>query len=76
MGGGVSWPATAACPASGWSCGSGDAAEHVVKVAEAERADMVALAWSLQLDRGRAPVALPSVLETQVPSSWCRFPRP
>ena len=31
------------------------AAEHVLEVAAAEQADMIALAWSQQLDQGRAP---------------------
>jgi hypothetical protein len=46
---------------------SGAAADHVAKVAEAEQADMIALAWSQHLDRGRAPVVLRTVLEAEVP---------
>jgi hypothetical protein len=45
----------------------GAAAEHVVRVAGAEQADMIALAWSQQLDRGRARVVLRTVLESEVP---------
>jgi hypothetical protein len=46
---------------------TGAAAEHVLQVAEAEQADMIALAWSQQLDQGRAPVVLRTVLEAKVP---------
>ncbi len=46
---------------------SGAAAEHVLQVARAEQADMIALAWSQQLDQGRAPVVLRTVLEAEVP---------
>ncbi len=46
---------------------SGAAAEHVVQVAGAEQADMIALAWSQHLDQGRAPVVLRTVLEAEVP---------
>jgi len=46
---------------------SGIAAEHVVKAARTEQADMIVLAWSQQLDHGRAPVVLRTVLEAEVP---------
>jgi len=46
---------------------SGAAAEHVVKVAGAEQADMIALAWSQRLDPGRALVVRHAVLDTGVP---------
>jgi Universal stress protein family len=46
---------------------SGAAAEHVVQAARAEQADMIALAWSQQLDQGRARVVLRTVLEAEVP---------
>ena len=46
---------------------SGAAAEHVLQVARAEQADMIALAWSQQLDEGRAPVVLRTILEAEVP---------
>jgi Universal stress protein family len=46
---------------------SGAAAEHVAQVAGAEQADMIALAWSRQLDQGRAHVVLRTVLEAEVP---------
>lgn len=46
---------------------SGAAAENVVKVAAAEQADIIALAWSQQLDQGRAPVVLRTVLGAEVP---------
>lgn len=45
----------------------GTAAEHVAKVARAEQADMIALAWSQHLDPGRASVVLRTVLEAEVP---------
>jgi nucleotide-binding universal stress UspA family protein len=45
----------------------GAAAEHVVQVADAEQADMIALAWSQRLDPGRAPVVRHAVLDAQVP---------
>ena len=46
---------------------SGAAAEHVVKVAGTEQADMIALAWSQRLDPGRALVVRHAVLDTGVP---------
>jgi len=46
---------------------NGAAAEHVVKVAGTEQADMIALAWSQRLDPGRALVVLHAVLDTGVP---------
>jgi len=46
---------------------SGVAAEHVVKVAEAERADMIALAWSQRLEPGRAAAVRRTVLDAEVP---------
>jgi hypothetical protein len=46
---------------------SGAAADHVAQVARAERADIIALAWSQRLDQGRAPVVLRTVLEAEVP---------
>jgi nucleotide-binding universal stress UspA family protein len=45
----------------------GTAAEQVAKVAEAEQADMIALAWSQHVAPGRAPVVLRTVLEAEVP---------
>ena len=46
---------------------SGDAAEHVAKVAGAEQADMIALAWSQRLDPGRAAAVRQTILEAEVP---------
>jgi nucleotide-binding universal stress UspA family protein len=46
---------------------SGAAAEHVAKVAGAERADMIALAWSQRLDPGRAAAVRRTILEAEVP---------
>jgi universal stress protein family protein len=46
---------------------SGTAAEHVVKVAGTEQADMIALAWSQRLEPGRALVVRRAVLEAGVP---------
>jgi Universal stress protein family len=46
---------------------SGAAAEHVAKVAGAERADMIALAWSQRLEPGRAAAVRRTVLEAEVP---------
>jgi len=46
---------------------SGAAAEHVTKVAGAERADMIALAWSQRLDPGRAAAVRRTILEAEVP---------
>jgi len=46
---------------------SGVAGEHVLEVAEAERADMIALGWSQQLDPGRARTVRRAVLDGAVP---------
>lgn len=46
---------------------SGVAGEHVLDVAEAERADMIALGWSQQLDPGRASTVRRAVLDAVVP---------
>jgi nucleotide-binding universal stress UspA family protein len=46
---------------------SGAAAEHVAKVAGAEQADMIALAWSQRLEPGRAAAVRRTVLEAEVP---------
>jgi len=46
---------------------SGAAAEHVVKVAGAEQADVIALAWSQRLEPGRALVVRRAVLDTGMP---------
>jgi nucleotide-binding universal stress UspA family protein len=46
---------------------SGAAAEHVVKVAGAEQADMIALAWSQRLEPGRAAAVRRTVLDAEVP---------
>ena len=46
---------------------SGAAAEHVAKVARAEQADMIALAWSQRLDPGRAAAVRRTVLDAEVP---------
>ncbi len=46
---------------------SGAAAEHVVKVAGAEQADMIALAWSQRLEPGHALVVRRAILDTGVP---------
>jgi nucleotide-binding universal stress UspA family protein len=46
---------------------SGPAAEHVVKVAEAEQADMIALAWSQRLEPGRAAAVRRTILDAEVP---------
>lgn len=46
---------------------SGAAAEHVAKVAGAEQADMIALAWSQRLDPGRAAAVRRTVLDAEVP---------
>jgi hypothetical protein len=43
------------------------AGEHVLDVAEAERADMIALGWSQQLDPGRARTIRRAVLDAVVP---------
>ena len=46
---------------------TGVAGEHVLDVAEAERADMIALGWSQQLDPGRARTVRRAVLNAVVP---------
>jgi len=46
---------------------SGAAAEHVVKVAGAEQADMIALAWSQRLEPGRAAAVRRTILDAEVP---------
>jgi len=46
---------------------SGVAGEHVLDVAEAERADMIALGWSQQLAPGRARTVRRTVLDAVVP---------
>ena len=46
---------------------SGAAAEHMAKVAGAEQADMIALAWSQRLEPGRAAAVRRTVLEAEVP---------
>jgi len=46
---------------------SGAAAEHVVEVAGTEQADMITLAWSQQLEPGRALVVRRAVLDAGVP---------
>ena len=46
---------------------SGTAAEHVAKVAAAEQADMIALAWSQRLEPGRAAAVRRTILEAEVP---------
>ncbi len=46
---------------------SGAAAEHVAKVAGAEQADMIALAWSQRLEPGRAAAVRRTILEAEVP---------
>jgi hypothetical protein len=46
---------------------SGAAAEHVVKVAGTEQADMIALAWSQRLEPGRG-----LVVRRAVPDTRCR----
>jgi hypothetical protein len=46
---------------------SGAAAEHVLKVARAEKADMITLAWSQRLDPGRAPIVRRAIVEAAVP---------
>ena len=46
---------------------SGAAAEHVAKVAAAEQADMIALAWSQRLDPGRAAAVRQTILDAEVP---------
>jgi Universal stress protein family len=46
---------------------SGAAAEHVVKVAGAEQADVIALAWSQRLEPGRAAAVRRTILDAEVP---------
>ena len=46
---------------------SGVAAEHVAKVAGAEQADVIALAWSQRLEAGRAAAVRRTVLDAEVP---------
>ena len=46
---------------------TGAAAEHVLKVARAEKADMITLAWSQRLDPGRAPIVRRAIVEAAVP---------
>jgi len=46
---------------------SGGAAEHVAKVAGAEQADMIALAWSQRLEPGRAAAVRRTILDAEVP---------
>jgi len=46
---------------------SGAAAEHVAKVAAAEQADMIALAWSQRLEPGHAAAVRRTILEAEVP---------
>jgi len=56
-----------ALPSARLELRSGVAAEHVVKVAEAERADMIALAWSQRLEPGRAAAVRRTILDAEVP---------
>jgi nucleotide-binding universal stress UspA family protein len=46
---------------------SGAAAEHVAKVAAAEQADMIALAWSQRLEPGRAAAVRRTIGDAEVP---------
>jgi hypothetical protein len=46
---------------------SGAAAEYVVKVAGAEQADVIALAWSQRLEPGRAAAVRRTILDAEVP---------
>jgi hypothetical protein len=46
---------------------TGAAGEHVLDVAAAERADMIALGWSQQLDPGRARTVRRAVLDAVIP---------
>jgi len=46
---------------------TGVAGEHILDVAAAERADMIALGWSQQLDPGRARTVRRAVLDAAVP---------
>ena len=46
---------------------SGAAAEHVAKVASAEQADLIALAWSQRLEPGRAAAVRRTILDGEVP---------
>ena len=56
-----------ALPAARLELRSGAAAEHVVKVAGAEQADMIALAWSQRLEPGHAAAVRRTVLDAEVP---------
>lgn len=56
-----------ALPGTRMELRDGSAAGHVVAVAGAEQADVIALAWSQRLDPGRAPVVRRAVLEAHVP---------
>jgi hypothetical protein len=46
---------------------TGAAAEHVLKVAGAEKADLITLAWSQRLGHGRAPIVRRAIVEAAVP---------
>jgi nucleotide-binding universal stress UspA family protein len=46
---------------------SGAVAEHVAKVAGAEQADMIALAWSQRLEPGRAAAVRRTIRDAEVP---------
>jgi len=54
----------------------GAVAEHVVQVAGAGQADIIALAWSRQLDQGNARVVLRTVMEAEVPVILVPIPHP
>jgi len=45
----------------------GAAAEHVLEVAGAEKADMITLVWSQRLEPGRAPIVRRAILDAAVP---------
>ena len=60
-------PATARSPAPGWNCAAAPRPSTWLKVAGAEQADMIALAWSQRLDPGRAPIVRRAILEAAVP---------
>jgi hypothetical protein len=53
---------------------SGAAAEHVAKVASAEQADLIALAWSQRLEPGRAAAVRRTIQDAEVPVML--FPMP
>jgi nucleotide-binding universal stress UspA family protein len=53
---------------------SGAAAEHVAKVAAAEQADLIALAWSQRLEPGRAAAVRRTILDAEVPVMLFRIP--